>query len=111
MGRQVALLSSFPHLPPFFAGVCVINATHSIVAPQPLSPADMQAVMMASEKEMFHRHQQDAHTEMSPHQQYQAMMSGRAGQFVFKYKYSCEMPHFPISSGGIFDRFDVELEI
>ena len=45
----------------------------------------MQAVMMASEKEMFHRHQQDAHTEMSPHRQYQAMMSGRAGQFVFKY--------------------------
>lgn len=75
-----------PHSPPFFAGVCFSNVNHSIVAPQPLSPAEMQAVMMASEKEMFHRHQQqDAHTEMSPHQQYQAMMSSRTGQFVFKY--------------------------
>lgn len=42
---------------------------------QPLSPAEMQAVMMASEKEMLHRHQ-DKFTEMSSHQQYQTMMTG-----------------------------------
>lgn len=66
-------------VPSFFACVCVNNVTCPIVAPQPLSPAEMQAVMMASEKEMFHRHQHDMHTEMSPHQQHQAMLSGRGG--------------------------------
>jgi len=47
--------------------------------PHPLSPAEMQAVMIASEKEMLHRHQQDTFNEMAPHQQYQAIMSGRTG--------------------------------
>ncbi|KAL9969053.1 hypothetical protein ACROYT_G021217 [Oculina patagonica] len=55
------------------------TASISSRAPQPLSPAEMQAVMMASEKEMFHKHQPDAFAELSPHHQYQAMMSGRAG--------------------------------
>lgn len=64
---------------PLSLRVCVNNVTCPIVAPQPLSPAEMQAVMMASEKEMFHRHQQDVHIEMSPHQQHQAMLSGRGG--------------------------------
>lgn len=85
-----------PYSPPLYAGVCFSNVNHSIVAPQPLSPAEMQAVMMASEKEMFHRHQQDAHTEMSPHQQYQAVISSRTGQFVFKYTQipvNASLPH------------------
>ena len=54
-----------------------------VPGPQPLSPAEMQAVMIASEKEMFHKHQPNAFAEMSPHQQYQAMMSGRTGQLLF----------------------------
>ena len=71
--------------------------------------------MMASEKEMFHRHQQDAQTEMSPQQQYQAMMSARAGQFVFKYiQISVQCPIAPLARAvivlkGIFHRFDGEL--
>ena len=72
--------------------------------------------MMASEKEMFHRHQQDsAQTEMSPHQQYQAMMSGRAGQFVCNYTQipvQCliaPLARAVIVLKGIFHRFDGEL--
>ena len=66
---------------PCLAYVTDSYVTYLIVAPQPLSPAEMQAVMMASEKEMLHKHQQDEFAEMSHRQQYQAMMGGRAGQF------------------------------
>jgi len=48
--------------------------------PQPLSPAEMQAVMMASEKEMLHRHQQEEFAEMPSYHQFQGVPSSRAGQ-------------------------------
>ena len=51
----------------------------AVAGAQPLSPAEMQAVMMASEREMLHR-QQDRFADKPPHQQYQAMMTGRAGE-------------------------------
>lgn len=56
---------------------CVLSC--AVAGAQPLSPAEMQAVMMASERETLHR-QQDTFAEKSPHQQYQAMMTGRAGE-------------------------------
>lgn len=55
------------------------SVSYRVPGPQPLSPAEMHAVMMASEKEMFHNNQQNAFADISPRQQYQAMMSGTTG--------------------------------
>lgn len=64
--------------------ICFIACFFVVPGPQPLSPAEMQAVMMASEKEMFNNHQQNAFADSSPHQQYQAMMNGLTGQFLVR---------------------------
>lgn len=60
--------------------ICLYPCFFVVPGPQPLSPAEMHAVMMASEKEMFHNNQQNAFADISPRQQYQAMMSGTTGQ-------------------------------
>ena len=50
----------------------------AVAGSQPLSPAEMQAVMNASEQEMLHNPQNN-YFETSPHPQYHGMMAGRKG--------------------------------